>query len=418
MKMQPIIISKTTLQRFILGKQGLWPGRRWKGKTGAAKAMRAIEAVQLDPLIVVARSQDIALWSRVAQYKPQHLDQLLYQDHRFFDYGGHLHIYPIEELPYWRVHMARRAADERWYDFATPHHILIEEVRAELRARGPLSNRDMKGRAIGWNYRGRKDTSVTLFYLWLIGELMVHHRNRFERVYDFRENVAPPKLNYAASIEDAENFFARKSLAFYGALTERGWKSQFSSYIRRPVDLTEARRWLSDENIFAPIQVESHKDKFYMLADDLPLLTQLEAGSVPRAWSPLESTSADECIFLAPLDIVSARSRANWLFDFEYLWEVYKPAPQRRWGYYTLPILYGDKLVARLDPKLNRESMTLEIKGFWLEDGAPKDEAFASALANGLSSFANFLNAKAMDIQAIQPASLRKQIAKKIQLNQ
>src|SRR5207248_1030717 len=82
---------------------------------------------------------------------------------------------------------------------------------------------------------------------------------------------------------------------------------------------------------------------------------------------------------------VSTRGRASWLFDFEYLWEVYKPAAKRRWGYYTLPILYGDRLVARLDPKLDRTTSTLVINGFWLEEYAPVEcPGFAAALARGL----------------------------------
>jgi len=414
--------SKKAFRRFILGKQGLWPGRRWKGRSGTAKALNEIQAVQMDPLVVVARSHEIALWSRVADFKTEHLDQLLYHDRKFFDYGGCLFIYPMHELPYWRTHMGRRAQDERWYDFATPHHPLVEEVRAELRARGPLGNRDFTRRARVNSYRGRKDSAIALFYLWLTGEVMVHHRNRFERIYDFTENIAPAEYQHIAPAREAENYFTRKGLSFYGALTERGWRGNFADDIRRPVDLPEARCWLAklkDERKVVQIQVESAKEPLYILYEDLPLLAALEAGSVPKAWTPLNSTTDEECVFLAPLDIVSARSRANWLFDFEYLWEVYKPAHQRRWGYYTLPILFGDQLAARLDPRLNRETMTLEIKGFWLEEKATaKNAAFASALARGLSSFARFLSAEAIDLNSIQPSSLRKQIAKEIQINQ
>jgi hypothetical protein len=103
------------------------------------------------------------------------------------------------------------------------------------------------------------------------------------------------------------------------------------------------------------------------------------------------------------------------LFDFEYTWEVYTPAHKRRWGYYVLPILYGDDLVARLDPKLDRSTMTLEIKGFWQEDDAPvKDAAFADALAKGLIRFAKFVKAKKVDVSAIQPAKLRWHVKKVI----
>jgi uncharacterized protein YcaQ len=121
----------------------------------------------------------------------------------------------------------------------------------------------------------------------------------------------------------------------------------------------------------------------------------------------------DEVTFLAPLEIVSARGRAKQVFGFDYVWEVYKPVEQRRWGYYVLPILYGDDLVARLDPKLDRTTMTLHINGFWLEEDTPvNDPAFADALGKGLARFANFVGAKKVDIQSIAPRKLRLHIQK------
>ena len=106
------------------------------------------------------------------------------------------------------------------------------------------------------------------------------------------------------------------------------------------------------------------------------------------------------------------------LFDFDYKWEVHVPAPKRCWGYYVLPILYGDDLVARLDPKLDRTSMTLEIKGFWHEADTPvKDAAFAEALAKGLIRFAKFVGAKKINLAGIKPPSLRKHVQEVIRKN-
>src|ERR1051326_5191325 len=98
----PPTISKTTMRRFIMGKQGLWPGRRWQGKTGVVQAVDEMGAVQIDPLQVVARNHDLELFSRVADYEPDQLNELLYTEHQLFDYGGALHIYAMAELPYWQ----------------------------------------------------------------------------------------------------------------------------------------------------------------------------------------------------------------------------------------------------------------------------------------------------------------------------
>ena len=134
---------------------------------------------------------------------------------------------------------------------------------------------------------------------------------------------------------------------------------------------------------------------------------------MPKAWTPLETTTTEEVIFLAPLDPVSARGRAKPLFGFDYVWEVYKPAHQRKFGYYTLPILWGDRLVARFDSKLDRATNTFVILGFWLEDEAlRKDEAFVEALVRGMRRFLVFLDAKRLDVTALPRSTLRTRLAK------
>jgi uncharacterized protein len=413
--MTPITISQKTARRFVLGKQGLWPGRRWRGKKGTAQAIRECEAVQLDPLNITARSQDIVLHSRVLDYKPEYLYEVAYKDRQFFDYGGWLAMYPMEELPYWRVHMERRSHDKRIEGFVLNHQELFEQVRAELRARGPLGNRDLDGNKVGlWNYRGRKDTSLALFDMWLSGELMMHHRDGFSRVYDFRENIAPREFDYVATEKEAEEFFARKAVSFVGLKRKENMRVELNYYLRRDYSKAEMVRLIDgwdESGVFAQVQIEGGRDVYLVLSEDIAVLEALENGKIPKGWKPKEMTTLEEVTFLASLDIVSARGRAKKLFDFDYVWEVYVPAPKRRWGYYVLPILYGDDLVARLDPKLDRKTMTLEIKGFWHEDDAPvKDIEFANALAKGLIRFAKFLGAKKIRTELIRPAGLRKQV--------
>ena len=413
--MTPIIISKQTARRFVLGKQGLWPGRRWKAKKGTVQAIRACEAVQLDPLNVIARSQDIVLHSRVLDYKPDYLYQVAYKDRKAFDYGGWLAMYPISDLPYWRYHMEKRLHNAYVEHFVPEHQKVLDEVRAELRKHGPLGNRHFDGKRLErQSYRGRKETSVAMFDMWLSGELMIHHRVGFDRVYDFRENIAPKEFDYVATEEEATEFFARKAVAFAGLKREGNFKAEWQYYLRRDFSKEEIAQMLGawkESGKFAQVQIEGGRDTYLVLGEDVKALEALEQGKVLKGWNPKDTTTLDEVTFLAPLDIVSARGRAKKLFDFDYTWEVYVPAPKRRWGYYVLPILYGDNLVARLDPKLDRTTMTLEVKGFWHEDEAPvKDAAFADALAKGLIRFAKFVEAKKINLAAIQPLSLRKHV--------
>jgi uncharacterized protein YcaQ len=369
--------------------------------------------------MVVARSQDIFLHSRVVDYNPEYLYNIAYDDRELFDYGGALFVYPISDLPYFRYHMKKRAKDEYVKYHVPEYKEVLKHVRAELRKNGPLGNRDFGGKRVaGWSYRGRKQTSVALFDMWLSGEVMIHHREGFERVYDFRKNIAPREFEYIAKKKDVEEFFARKAVSFVGLMRETRLRVNLDYDMRHKYDRDavdkKTGRWI-ESGMFMRAQVESGRDTYLVLSDDVKALESLEKGKVPRGWTPKETTTLEEVTFLAPLDIVSARGRAKKVFDFDYIWEVYKPVEKRRWGYYVLPILYGDELVARLDPKLDRTTMTLQVKGFWLEDDAPvEDVAFADALSKGLVRFAKFLDAKKVDISVIKPVRLRKHVQDKL----
>jgi uncharacterized protein len=414
--MEPIHLSKQAVRRFVLGRQGLWPGRRWIGEEGTGWALRAIEAVQIDPLNVVARSHDLVLASRVADYRPEYLDHLLHRERAFFDYGGVVFIYPIEELPYWRVVMARKAAEPRWTEVAARHANAIKHVRLAIAERGPHGSRDLAGsaRLVSYSYRATKDSGLALYYLWLAGEIMTHHRQGAERVYDLRQRLVPPAIDVVAPVDDAEWYFARKEIAFRGLVQQRAWPRLLTGAFERPVARDEADAWLDRLQAageIVPVQIEGQAGPWFTLAADRSFLETLREGQVPEDWRPVGATTEDEATFLAPLDIVSARGRAKTLFDFEYVWEVYKPAAARRWGYYTLPILFGDRLVARLDPRLDRATRTLVVNGLWLEDAATsRGRAFTDALARGLRRFARFLGAREVDLGPVQPGVLRSEL--------
>lgn len=411
-----LTINLDTARRFILGKQGLWPGRRWRGLKGTEQAMRAMEYLQLDPLQIIARSHDLQLHSRVLGYTPGLWEEATYQQRKFFDWGGWLAARPMDELPHWRVVMRRERegnyGDARIRKMAHDHAEAIAEMRAILRERDMVSNRDfeMATRTRTQSYRGRKDSALALYYLWRTGEVMTHHRERFERVYALTEKVAPAHLIYESSEAEADRFLIKKEVGFSGlariSRTSESW--QRGEPDRAAKKMLEAM--LADGELIE-VQVEGWKAVHYALGSDAKALRDLNAGRTPKAWTPLKTTTTEEVVFLAPLDPVSARGRAKVLFGFDYVWEVYKPAHQRKFGYYTLPILWGDRLVARFDSKLDRTTNTFIILGLWLEDKAlGKDEAFAEALAGGFARFVTFLGASTLEVKAIREPRLRRQV--------
>ena len=388
-------VSRESARRFLLGRQGLWPGRRWRGIAGTERAMRTIGDLQLDPLQVVARAQDLALQARVIGYAPEDWARLAYEKRRFFEAGGWLALRPIEELPYYRVVMRREREQPRIRRIVEEHGEAIAEMRALLAAGREVANRDfaMGDRARVNSYRGRKDSALALHYLWRTGEAMVTRRERFERVYAATERVAPARHLRGVTDAEADDHLLRRHVhrAGFAKLTGVRWQ------LMRDIATAEVAAWrdraLADGSL-AEVVVEGLGRRL-VLGDEVPVLEALQRGRVPRRWRPLEASTGDEVTFLSPLEpVIHDRDRARSLFGFDYQWEVYTPADKRAYGYYVLPILWGDRLVARADLRLDRAASTLAVIGLWLEDpSTERDEQFRAALAAGMRRLLGFLGA-------------------------
>lgn len=405
-------VSARTARRFILGRQGLWPGRRWAGLDGTDRAMRAMEHLQLDPLAIMARAQDLMLHSRVIDYGVDDWAELTYGRRRFFDWGGWLAVRPMRELPHWRVIMRRERASPPWQAFAVEHAAAIDEMREVLRTRREVANRDfaMGDRRRVDSYRGRKDSAIALHYLWRVGEAMISRRERFERVYAAAARVAPRRLLVESGDAEADEFLLRKRVAFDG-LSKLTGSSIMLSRATAPSEVTAWRDARLGDGTLMEVRVEGWPGTRVALAVDAPSLRVIERGGVPAAWRALDTTTEEEATFLAPLDPVSARGRAKLLFDFDYTWEVYTPAHKRRFGYYALPILWGDRLVGRFDGRLDRVGRTLHVLGLWLEDdGLDRVEAFAEAMARGMTRYGRVLGADRLAVADGAPAGLRRRL--------
>ncbi|MHB1505303.1 MAG: DNA glycosylase AlkZ-like family protein [Sulfobacillus sp.] len=386
-------ISREAARRYLLGRQGLWPGRRWSGKEGAAAALHALGAVQMDPVALVHRSHDLVLLSRVTDYHPSQLDQLLYTDRRFFDYGGHLDIYPMEELPFWRQHMQRRRReleDDGWVD---GYRQAIDHVWSEVTKRGPLFNRDVQGSRLVGSYRGRKDSGVALYFLWLTGVTMTHSRKGFERRYDLLSRIAPDALQGQADEAAVDAWSERSALQQAGLATPQEWAAAVR-YRRRggtwsPAERASAVQLLIKRGQAEVVRIREMPGTYLVPAEATVLLEELARGAVPAAWTPTGGAQKPSMVFLSPLDnVLHNRKRTLALFDFDYLWEIYTRADKRRYGPYTLPILYDDRLVGRIDLRLDRPKQCLVVNGVWWEKPAEaRGKTFQSAYRQSLEEF-------------------------------
>ena len=276
-------------------------------------------------------------------------------------------------------------------------------MRRALHERATVSGREFAAaerRAVD-SYRGSKDSSLALYYLWRTGEAMTHHREGFERVYARTELIAPPHLIAESSDADADRFMTRKAVAFAGI----GRPGPLSGVLSRKVTKVEEQaleRELVESGVLTEVVVadgdgaDRDARASSCSARIATLLDDVARGRVPKSWAPLDATTDDEVALLSPLDPVSARGRAKVLFDVDYVWEIYKRPADVVFGRFTMPILWGDRIVGRIDLKHSRPTRTLVVNGLWFEAtsrrpepaaarGTPARVATAAGLAAGRS---------------------------------
>lgn len=375
-----------------------------------ARALRHLDSIQVDSLNVIGHSQDLVLWGRIDGYRIADLESALYRQRTVFEWGGNLQIRPIEELPYLRIVMQRITTEDRWLQFARVHADRISAVVRAIEREGPLSGRDFKGKSVTrpGSFRGGTEATQALYYLWLKGDVMVESRRRGAKVYDLTSRLFP-KVTKEAPVEEAEERIILQTLRDLGLATATEWLAHAHGRIRRSSLRYEwkarVRRW-SDLGVIRESEFSGLSGRRWFLAEAASELEAVRTGHLPRGWRPVSTTTLEEVVFLSPFDQSTANGRSQRWFDFEMVSEFYKPAAKRRWGYYTLPILFGDSLVARVDMRFEAESKSIRVLGFWPDD--PKirgDAAFAVALGKAFARLAGLHSATSLDLS---PANLPK----------
>ena len=352
-------------------------------------------SLQFDPLDIVGRNHDLVLHARIAGYRRQWTDDLLYRERRLFEaYNKGLSILPTSELPWHRLtwDRARRAHEGGAFDEHAP---LVEELLGRIRRDGPLSPTDVEPRAsIDWYWRPTNQVRAILEALAEAGILGIERRIGNRRVYDLLERLYPTGLLAQRPLEiDQRRHRLLSRYRAHGMLGASGSAELWSGTAPaagRARDGTTASitrgallRELVEGGALVPVAVEGVRGHRYVLADELTVLDRTEAGTA----SP-EPTPAGVAL-LAPLDpLVWDRQFLRACYDFDYVWEVYVPAARRRWGYYVLPLLYGDRLVGRIEPRFERREGVLRIVDLWWEPGFDplEDPLFAPALAAALEA--------------------------------
>ncbi len=381
-----VIRSISTLRlpearRIALAAQGFGAKRAATVRPGTiANLVRKIGLLQIDSVNVLIRSHYLPAFSRLGNYDRTLLERLAYRKPRaLFEYWGHeASLLPVQTYPFvrWRMERARRHVG-MWSSMssvAREQPALVERLRATIADEGPKGASDFEGsRGTGswWGWSEIKRGLEYLFYAGIVSTAT--RRNSFERVYDLTERVVPRTLFEAPEVAeaDAQRELVRIAAQALGVATE----ADLRDYFRLGVADARARiEELVEANVLLPVLVESWKQQAYLIAD----------RTVPRR---IEASA-----LLSPFDsLIWHRPRAQRLFNFNYRLEIYTPSHKRVHGYYVLPYLLGDRLVARVDLKADRAAGVLRVIATHLESETSSDEVLAH-LNPDLAALAAWLN--------------------------
>jgi uncharacterized protein YcaQ len=356
-----------------------------------------IGCVQIDPLRTVERTQFLVLWSRLGLYDPADLDALLSLDRRLFEYWAHAaSIVMTDDFPLYQVHMRHwLAGDGAWkkrtLTWLDENEVLSRTILDELEKNGPLTSREFKDhsqkswKSSGWT--SGQNVGLMLNSLWRTGQIMVSHRKGLIKYWDLAERVLPQWTPRQESTwSEVVYQAAQRSLRALGVARPDHIEQHFTR--DRYPGLSDTLDQLEAEGHVIPVEIAGQDlvwpGRWLIHKADLPLLERIEAGD----WQPRTT-------LLSPFDnLICDRDRTELLFDFHFRIEIYVPVAKRQYGYYVLPILHGDRLIGRIDPKMDRKKKQLRVNALYSEPGVEIDAETTQAVAQAIEDLAAFLGAE------------------------
>ncbi len=389
-------LTPALARRLAVTRQHLAGPRPTSDAEGIVEVTRDLGCLQLDPISAVARSHKLVLWSRLGAYDEAHLDTLLWEDRRLFEYWAHAaSIVLTEDYPI-HSHMMRKYATtgtrgaDRVSGWVEANKDLRDHIIQEITRNGPTLSRHFESKAetewasTGWN--GGRNVSQMLDYLWTKGIIMVTGRSGGQKVWDLTERVLPGWVSRETLPEkDVVSLGAQRALRALGVATPKHIEWHFIRH--RYPELNKVLHELEEAGMVERVQIADDDRKlagqWYIHRDDISTLERIERGE----WEPRTT-------LLSPFDnLICDRDRTEALFDFFFRIEIYVPQAKRQYGYYVLPILHGDRLIGRIDPTMDRKKKRLSINAVHAEPGAPLSHDVGRDISAAIEELATFLGA-------------------------
>ena len=371
-------LSLEAVRGLMIAAQGLDDRPKPRPTKKAVRSIiRQMHILQIDSINVIARSHQLVLWSRLGDYDPRWLEDLLEEGALFEYWSRAASFLPIEEYPLYR-HLHDGWLGGRARKWLAEHPTVATAMLDHVRAHGETRSSDFErtdGQKTGWfNW---KEEKIALEYLFYAGELMVRKRHNFQRIYDLRERVLTDfDMLGDVSRAEAHDQFVLNTMQALG-VTKVEWLGNYFGLNK--TDVKAALKRLEEQGRLTKVQVEGWTTPGYIHPDDRKQVEAAAKGKIPRS----------KTTFLSPFDpLVWDRARTLDLFNFDYKIEIYTPAPKRKYGYFTLPILYNNALIGRIDPKAHRKEGIFEVKALHLEPGVVIDDALVAEVKSALRACA------------------------------
>ncbi|MBR3333633.1 MAG: YcaQ family DNA glycosylase [Clostridia bacterium] len=388
-----LAITPDQARQFILLRQGLLGEHRFIGKNGAYQYVRQAGCIQFDPVDVCGRNAELTLQSRVKGITRKTLSDLLYRDRLLVDYSDkELSIWPSEDWPYFAGYREKSIEHGKQFP-GIPE--LEEKAVTYIRKHGPVSSDTLPiegtifwHSSMHWSGHWDKDSLAArsvLEQLYTDGVLLIHHKTGSRKYYDLADKYLPAELLSASNPCPDETSWlcwrVKRRIGAVGLL----WNRNSTAWLG--INMTTEQRnasfdRLEKEGVITPVQVEGIRFLLYMLTDDLPFLESVTAG---------QASLKPRLEFLAPLDpMLWDRKLIEAVWGFQYSWEIYTPVVKRKYGYYVLPMLWGDRLIGRIEPKADRKAKTLTVQNVWLEPGVRRTKKLSGQIDRAVQRLAKF----------------------------
>ena len=384
-------ITRREAGRFLLTKQGLLGRHRFIGKEGALSYVRQAGCIQFDPVDVCGRNAELTFQSRVRNFRKNTLEELLYRDRRLVDYADkELSILPAEDWPFFSPYRERSVSLGRQFEGIGE---LEEECLRYIGEHGPVSSATLPIRGeIFWhssmhwsgNWQGKSQAARSVLeQLYTDGTLVIHHKEGSRKYYDLASRHLPGEIlsaeNPCRTEEEWLCWRVKRRIGAVGML----WNRRSDALLG--IDLPPERRnavfgRLLAEGRIREVRVEKMRAPLYILSGDEPLLRDVLTGN---------TDTRERCEFLAPLDpFLWDRKLIEAVFGFRYSWEIYTPAEKRKYGYYVLPVLFGEGFAGRIEMAADRKEHIFRIRNVWYEEGVRVTKKLKSAILRGVHRMA------------------------------